>query len=714
MEASKANLLALMNKTNQFIIPIYQRKYSWTLEQCKQLWADIARIAQDPSAPTHFLGSVVSIRKSENNAFSQVLVIDGQQRLASISLLLAALRQVVADRNTPLRITNKEGEGETVSTKKLANYYLFNAEEVDEGDREYRLLLTEGDHQTFVALVKALQLPIQPAPHIVDNYAYFLRQVQSWTGSLEVLYQAAERLLVVSVSLEQGKDNPQLIFESLNSTGLDLSKADLIRNYLLMELEPKQQNELYKQHWLPMERQFGDEDPSLFDRFVRDYLTIKSEAREIPNIERVYIAFKAFAERQANAGVSTGDLVADLARYAAYYAHLVHGTEPDADIQRALADLNSFKVDVAYPFLLEVYDDYTSKRITAVEFVSVVRLIESYVFRRFVVDIPTNTLNKTFASLGKEVDRSSYLPRLQAALVRKEGKTRFPDDAEFRARLLERDIYSASSQRCKYVLGRLERQHSKEAFDLSAATIEHIMPQKPDAEWQDALGDGWENIHSLYLHTLGNLTLTFHNSEMGNQPFTVKRDADKSFKNSGLWLNSGLRELDRWDEGRVVACAEQLVAESLLAWPRPVVVAVTLSQSNQQSKPAFSLDTHLEKVLPEVRALFEQLRTRILALGSNVREVVKQTYIGYKLRTNFADVVPQKKGLVVTLNLSFADINDLRGICRDVTNIGHYGNGDVELHLPTVGADLDYIMGLIEQSYRRHGGMVASLPLPLS
>jgi len=230
----------------------------------------------------------------------------------------------------------------------------------------------------------------------------------------------------------------------------------------------------------------------------------------------------------------------------------------------------------------------------------------------------------------------------------------------------------------------------------------------------DALGDGWENIHSLYLHTLGNLTLTFHNSEMGNQPFTVKRDADKSFKNSGLWLNSGLRELDRWDEGRVVARAEQLVAESLLAWPRPVVVAATLSQSNQQSKPAFSLDTHLEKVLPEVRALFEQLRTRILALGSNVREVVKQTYIGYKLRTNFADVVPQKKGLVVTLNLSFADINDLRGICRDVTNIGHYGNGDVELHLPTVGADLDYIMGLIEQSYRRHGGMVASLPSPLS
>jgi len=713
MEASKANLLALMNKTNQFVIPIYQRKYSWTLEQCRQLWSDVARIARDPAAPTHFLGSIVGVRKSENTAFSQVLVIDGQQRLTSVSLLLAALRQVVADRNTPLRITNKEGEEETVSTKKLANYYLFNAEEVDEGDREYRLLLTEGDHQTFVGLVRGLQLPVQPAPHIVDNYAYFLRQVQSWTGSLEVLYQAAERLLVVSVSLEQGKDNPQLIFESLNSTGLDLSKADLIRNYLLMELEPKQQNELYKQHWLAMERQFGDEDPSLFDRFVRDYLTIKSESRKIAPIEEVYVYFKAFAEKQTNAKVSTAELVADLARYATYYAHLTHNTEPNSAIQQAIKELNDFKVDVAYPFLLEVYDDYASKRISDSDFVAVVRLIESYVFRRFVVDIPTNTLNKIFASLSKEIDRNNYLPSLQAALVHKDGKTRFPDDAEFRARLLERDIYSASSHRCKYVLGRLERQHSKEAFDLSAATIEHIMPQKPDAEWQAALGDDWENIHSLYLHTLGNLTLTFHNSEMGNQPFTFKRDSDKGFKNSGLWLNSSLRELGDWNEGRIVARAAQLVAESLVAWPRPAVAVMSLNQSSQQSKPAFSLDAHLEKVLPEVRTLFEQLRTRVLALGSNVREVVKQTYIGYKLRTNFADMVPQKKGLVVTLNLSFGEINDPRGICRDVTNIGHYGNGDVELHLPTAGADLDYVMGLVKQAYRRHGGTVDSPPLPL-
>ncbi len=694
MQATQAKLLDLLRKSPQFIVPIYQRAYSWGERQCRQLWDDILRTGANANIAAHFVGSIVYIAKGlyQVTNHSPLLVIDGQQRITTVSLLLEALARQV-------------GETEPVdgfSAKKIRSYYLLNP--VEEGDRAYKLLLTETDRDTLLALVRQKDLPADHSIRIAENFAFFERQIANLRGDLTALCLGLAKLVIVDISLDRGQDNPQLIFESMNSTGLELTQADLIRNFILMGLEPEDQNQLYADHWRPMEQAFGQGAYGRrFDAFMRHYLTLKTG--EIPRLKEVYEAFKAYAHRPEVASAGVDALVADIHRFAGYYCAMALGKEHDKELGAAFRDLRELKVDVAWPLLLELYDDYRQGLLPHADFVRAVRLIESYVFRRAVCAIPTNSLNKTFATFRRALDKERYLESFEAHLLLLPSYRRFPRDAEFERELKVRDLYNFRNR--SYWLRRLENHGRKEPVPVDEYTIEHILPQNENlsAAWRDALGPEWKRIQAEYLHTLGNLTLTGYNAEYSDRPFPVKRDMKGGFRESPLRLNKGLGQVEVWDEKAIRARADRLARLALEVWPAPTLPEDVLDRYRPKrvSQAAYTIEDHPHLVSGPMAELFQAFRKEVLGLDPCVTEEFLKLYVAYKAETNFVDVVPLKSRLRLSLNMKFPEVHDPRGLCRDVTNLGRWGNGDVEVALSRI-EDLPYVMGLVRQAFEKQMG----------
>lgn len=693
MKASEANLVQFLSGKQQFIIPIYQRTYSWTLAQCNQLWNDIIRVATNKEIPGHFVGSIVYIQKGiyQSTAIPQLLVIDGQQRLTTISILLAALGQEI----------KKSGKDLKISERKIQNYYLLNNDE--ENDLRYKLLLTQSDRDTLIRLAEGHEFPDQASQRVIENYEFFTKQIKEMKIDLETLYDGIAKLIIVDVSLDRTQDNPQLIFESMNSTGLELSQADLIRNFILMGLEHQEQNELYNLFWFPMEQSFGrSEYSSHFDRFMRDYLTIQFGGR-IPRTNEVYLEFKGFV--RAKASINMREIVSDISRYAKHYVKLAFLRETDKEIRSAMREINALKVDVAYPFLLQVMDDYTQNRITRGELLTILKNIESYVFRRAICGIPTNSLNKTFANLYKSILPSDYLVSFQAALLTKESYRRFPGDEEFSQQLKIKDVYNFRSR--NYLLKKLENHtRTNELVEVEQYTIEHILPQnkKLSKEWIASLGERWQDIQAKYLHTIGNLTLTGYNSEYSDLPFPKKRDyPEKGFKDSPLHLNQDLGRLDTWNEETIQSRAQKLTEQALAVWAIPTLSEQVLERySKVENEPdddgqVYNLE-HYEYLQGKNLELYNLLRRRVLNINSSVREEYKKFYIAFKASTNFVDIVPQKSRLRLSLNIPFDEVDDPKNICKDVSQVGRWGNGDAEVGFDSE-EQIDYLMTLIQQAY---------------
>lgn len=702
MKATEANLLKFLRKSPQFVIPIYQRNYSWTAAQCRQLWADLLRAGRDEKVNAHFIGSIVYVERGLSSVTSQeaLLVIDGQQRLTTSTLLIAALAKHF----------ESQGLGELLeafSNKKLRNYYLLNPDE--DGERHFKLILSETDKETLLAILRNSPMPTEASSRINENYALFQELISLHQSELEAICQGLAKLVIVDVSLDRAQDNPQLIFESMNSTGLELSQADLIRNYILMGLEPKMQTELYKTYWRPMEKAFGQAAYVVhFDAFMRHYLTAKTG--EIPNVREVYLAFKSFARGLKG---DTRDLVSDIHAYATYYCAMALGTEKDAALKQAFHDLRELKVDVAYPFLLDVYHDYNQGRLSADEVLHIVRLIESYVFRRAICAIPTNSLNKTFAGMSRTLKKDRYLESVQAAFLMLPSYRRFPTDEEFQRDVKVRDLYNFRSR--GYWLRRLENQGRKERVMVEDYTIEHILPQNEalSKEWQAELGAEWSRVQNDWLHTLGNLTLTGYNSEYSDHSFAYKRDqvTDKGgnpvgFAHSPLKLNLGLGKVAAWDENAIKVRAERLATEAAKVWRAPKLAADVLDAyrpATAKQGQQYSIADHTHLATGQMRDLFGALRKAVLALDPCVNEEFLKLYVAYKAETNFVDVVPQAKRLLLVLNLGIDDIEDPRGLCRDISNLGRWGNGDVEVGISTID-ELPYVVGLIRQSFDHQMG----------
>ncbi|MDQ7825674.1 MAG: DUF262 domain-containing protein [Candidatus Eremiobacteraeota bacterium] len=699
MKATEAKFLDFIKKSPQFVIPIYQRTYSWTERECRQLWDDIIRTGSSENVSAHFVGSIVYIEKGIYQVTSQspLLVIDGQQRLTTMALLIAALAKALENLH--------EGNREPVdgfSPRKLRNYYLINPEE--EGERHYKLILSQTDKDSLIAAVAGNEQPKEHSLRIVENYGLFESWIAGCKGEFATLCKGIAKLVVVDIALSRDQDNPQLIFESMNSTGRELTQADLIRNFILMGLEPALQTRLYENFWRPMERDFGQEGYSThFDSFMRHYLTVKTG--DIPNLDAVYDAFKTHARSPNVVEAGVESLVADIREFSRYFCVMALGSEQDRDLNLAFHDLRELKVDVAYPFLLELYHDYAGNILSKQDFLAAVRLVEAYVFRRAICSIPPNSHNKTFATFTKILKKDSYLESIQAHLLLLPSYRRFPNDEEFKRELQLRDLYNFRSR--SYWLRRLENHGRKERLEVDEYTIEHILPQneKLSKAWKEALGEEWEHIRETKLHTLGNLTLTGYNSEYSDRSFIEKRDMPGGFKESPLRLNQGLGQLEKWNKEAISNRAQCLSEKAVAVWRAPQLAADVLAayRPSKEKTLGYSIEDHPHLLSGVGQKLFDAFRKEVIAMDPVVSEEFLKCYVAYKAETNFVDVVSQAKRLILTLNMPFADITDPRNLCRNVSGMRRWGNGDVEVGFASL-EELPYIMGLVRQSFERQMG----------
>lgn len=700
MKAVDTQLLKLLQSSSQYVVPIYQRLYSWDQAECEQLWRDIVRAGEHNNIGAHFTGSIVYVSKgaSTNTASQPDLIIDGQQRTTTVSLILAALASQLE--------TLPEGVQEIhdgFSPKKIRDRYLMDPNE--DGDRRFKLLLSQGDREHFKAVVQGHDVSGKDESRVVSNYNYFVNQLKSKSTNLVTVCKGLEKLVVVDVELERGLDNPQLVFEAMNSTGKKLSQADLIRNFLLMDLDPARQVDVYERFWRPMEMLFTETGEENFDAFVRHFLTI--ETGEIPRIGDVYDAFKSYAFGKAEAGQTVEELALALSGSAERYSRIALGRESDAQLRPVFSELEQIKADVVYPFALRVYSDYDAGKLSQDDFVAIVRMVISYVFRRVVCRIPTNSMNKTFAGFASHIDVENYLESVTAHFLNLQSYRRFPNDEEFAEGLQTTDFYNF--RRRSYLLRSLENVGRKEPVTIEEFTIEHILPQNPDlsAEWRESLGPYWADIQEKYLHTLGNLTLTGYNSEYSDHSFRKKRDMEGGFAVSPLKLNEGLGQLETWDENSIIARAKRLSKLALGIWTRPSLSTEQLAkyrkeESKSQDQYSFEIHEWL-RFTPERSALFARLDSAVLALNPVVRREIMKLYIAYKAETNFVDVVPLKSKLNLSLNVPLGELVDPRGLAEDVSKVGRWGNGDYQVGLDEA-TDFDYVLGLVRQSFERQLG----------
>lgn len=686
MDAKKGNIFEILNGYRQFIIPVYQRTYSWEISHCEKLWKDIVNM-QKGKRNSHFVGSIVNVAEQVMpTGVQKFMIIDGQQRMTTLTLLLIALRNYAIEHS----------EDTTINAPMITDMCLKNT--YQQGDDRYKLLLTQSDRQTLLQLIDGIQTDETSSRRLVNNCNYFAEKIKGQEIMPKDIYEAIGKLQIVNITLDRAVDDPQLIFESLNSTGMDLSQSDLIRNYILMGLEPDEQAHIYETIWYPMEKLFGYEKQSdSMDKFFRDYLTYKNG--RIPNLNKIYDEFKAY---HVNCGFSSiAEFCKDIFDNAVCYTNMAFAKSGQACLDKVFNEIKGLQMEVVYPFLLKVYADYNQTVISLNSFSEIGELCVSYILRRAICGIPTNSLNKTFATLKNVIKAEDYVNSFKAALILMESYKAFPTDTEFSAAMSIKDIYNMRLR--NYILGKIESYQNKSPIIVSNYTIEHIMPQNPklSSEWKDDLGENWQEVQKKYLHTLGNLTLTAYNAEMSDRPFIEKLNMEGGFKESGLRINSFLIDKAKWNEQLIQERAALLIELCKQIWPYPELPEAVLTHYIPESKVSkiYTLNDY-DFLNPFTEMLYEQLDKRIINISPDVKREFKKLYIAYKVDTNFVDIVIQKSRLRLAINMKFSEVYDPKGLCKDVAEVGRWGNGDVELFFESL-AQIDDVMAIIEQSYNK-------------
>lgn len=563
MQAGETTLNKLLNTSRQFIVPIFQRNYSWQVEQQLQLWTDILRASNFSEKQNHFIGSIVYIDMgTPAGRPQQLLLIDGQQRIATVSILLCALKKYIQTNYIDTKLIN---------LAKINNQFLINIDEQNED--KYKLLLNVQDKDTYMNLLEQTEYTLQkPSMSIINCYKFYYKLIEEYVikgNDVDKIYQGILKLNLVAIALDKEMDSPQLIFESMNATGKDLSQTDLLKNYLLMDLFPEKQLKLYKTYWQPIEELFGQElYQEGFDYFIRDFLTIKSETGQIFKISNVYECFKRY---YLDKKWQKESILQELFMFARYYAMIRFNQEQDKELNYYWQELQRVDSHVVAPFFMQVYKDYAEKLINKIDFILIIKMTINYLCRRAICDLPTNSLSKTFANLYQEIDKNNYVNSVVRAYIFKSGYKRFPSDYEVREKLQLKDMYHFRLK--KYILEKLENYQHKEPIDIvkDNYTIEHIMPQNIQQHWvwQKALGENWQEAHEIYLHTLGNLTITAYNAELSNRSFTEKLNSIGGFKDSHLRLNKTIAKFKNWDSKAIQSRTNILIDLFLKVWEYP-------------------------------------------------------------------------------------------------------------------------------------------------
>lgn len=543
----------------RFIIPVYQRNYSWQNKHCAQLLNDLKGLIKKPDAP-HFFGSIVSSHM-QGGKREDFLIIDGQQRLTTISILLIAIVDLLKHKKV---IPKDDRLIEKITKKHLVDEY-------QEDQRKIRLKPIKDDCKAFDALFGD-ESDFVDGSNVTSNFRYFRDRILNENIDIDDLYDAISRLQTIDIFLEKD-DDPQLIFESLNSTGLELEEGDKIRNFILMGLSSELQEKYYEAFWNKIEKNthFKVSD------FFKDYLTLKLNRTVV--IKDIYFTFKDYVKKN-NDDIEA--LLQDLLEYSKLYAIILNPMQYQNNFTAVLVRLSQLEFTVIFPVVLAILKRWNEKNLTDQEVTELLRVTEIFLFRRLIVGLATNALSKIFATLDKDVTKkaqssqlASYAEIYKYVLLNKEESSRFPNDEEFEQALFSRNIYAMSSKNKAYLFSFLENEESKEQINVierikdGTYTIEHIMPQTLSPVWQKELGEKSQQIHEQWLHTLPNLTLTGYNSKYSNRPFKDKLDVENGFKDSNLRLNQYVRECLKWTEDELVERQSRLSKKSLKLWYYP-------------------------------------------------------------------------------------------------------------------------------------------------
>ena len=581
MKGSETRLVAYMQgANNRFVIPVYQRSYTWKTENCKQLFDDLIKVVRE-HRKSHFFGSIVSVHNPDaEGGHNEFLVIDGQQRLTTVSLLLLAMYNLM---KKGIVVPAKASLGEQI-------YETYLVDKWQDDDTRIKLKPVKDDKKAFDRLFGDEADYIHES-NLTSNYKFFYERIQKEEISVSELYDAICRLEIISITLNQD-DNPQLIFESLNSTGVALSEGDKIRNFILMGLPSKEQNDYYEKYWSRIE-QCTNNDVSLF---VRDWLSVRQQVT--PAISRIYYTFKQYVfDEKAEAE----SLLTDLLSYAKRYRVLLRGDSCNKSLNACITRLNRLETTVTRPFFLEVLRLYDDQKLTKDEVTTIFLTTETYLFRRLICDLPTNTLNKIFLTLHKDIVRldgteDDYVAKFKYVLLSKKERARFPSDNEFAEAFATRQIYQMNSKNKVYVLERLENYGTIEDKDIyrhvddGEYSIEHIMPQHLSNAWIDMLGENYIAIHEEWLHRIANLTLTAYNSKYSNSPFSEKKTMDHGFIDSGIRMNQEIARYDKWTIDEIKDRSEKLTQRALTIWQLPT----TDFAPAEQPMDTYSLDDDID------------------------------------------------------------------------------------------------------------------------
>lgn len=563
MDARESTLFGLLDGSKHYSIPHYQRLYSWDTKHCDQLFDDLVRLVRNPDR-RHFMGSVVYVsHTAKADGINNFVVIDGQQRLTTLSLIILA--------------TLKSMNISIEDRKKRLNRTVKNSDESSDSPVYLKLNLTRTDNPSYRSIVHSVEsaVPLEPEnSRIQRNFLHIEHRLADSGIHPEDIWAAILKLDMVYISLEKGKDDPQAIFESLNSTGKSLSSTDLIRNFILMDQTQGDQVSLYENYWAKIEELFRDRKDTEFDEFTRAYLAAKLE--RYPKKTEVYEEFKHSVRDAYENEETPQDVLGQFRDSAKSYAfiHWQKDTDSPGFLMQALEDYRALGLRLLHPLLLE----YARKNVQGAKydpkvFEKAISLLESYLVRRAFCGLRSNSLDNMMASIFTLKGKSKFdgVDSLADALLSLGGKARFPLDEEVKYRGQMMDLYNSANK--EHILRRLERYGDPKGMGLSAkVSIEHVMPQKLTRSWSESLGSDAEKVRDRLVHTIGNLTLTPYNSQLGQRTFDEKKELiTGGFETSKIWLSSTLLQYDKWDEASIMSRGEFLMDAALEVWPMPSI-----------------------------------------------------------------------------------------------------------------------------------------------
>ena len=685
MQAMDRSFAQLINGTTQFVIPVFQRDYTWREEQCRQLWEDVLRARDQEQG--HFMGSIVYVDAGSAAAFTRWLVIDGQQRLTTLTLLLTALRDHID-------ATGWVGGEDSPTVDRINSYFLLNP--LETGDRRRKLLLRRVDDATLQSLVVAgAKAPKSQSEPIIEAYRLFTELVASQDDP-DALYAGISKMIVVDVTLGDS-DNPQLVFESLNSTGVNLNQADLIRNYVLMGLPVEEQTRLYANYWSEIEASFASSH-SRMDSFARDFVAHEARITKQTKGDQIYRVFKEhFAFQDSE---DWEKLLQEMSRSAEYYAAFTLGRGVEGELAEALKSIRHFG-DVSAILVTRLYGIFDEGDQEGL--LNCLSVIESYLLRRAICGLQTRGYWSLFARIALDVRDDKPLESLQVALSRQQGSYRFPSNDEFRHALLDGNLYGL--QVCRHLLEGLENRGSRERTDTSSYSIEHILPQAENLrrEWRRMLGNDPKSVQERWVHRLGNLTLTAYNSSYSDRPFEEKKQIPNGFCDSPLRLNAWVKKQSEWTACQIETRGNSLADRAMQTWPALHVEQSAIDEAIRLEVEGRAEGRSVDQVEmhSEAGELFGLLRSRVLEL-EGVIELPEGKSVSYHSPYFFLEVLPRTGYLTLLLSSDYTNVDQENDFVKDASEWRYLAHskhdGGSIAHIETA-QDVETVMPFVRQAF---------------